>query len=522
MYDLYKTPERLIGQVLLVVFLLVVLGTQVVSAQDLPPCTESLSELPEYQDDGDGVEQAVDIDKDGDGLIEICDLEGLYEMRYVLDGSGYSTSPTTTPIRTGCSPTCTGFELTRNLDFNIDASYRTTASKVSYTVASPDDDADTGWEPIGTSADNFRARFEGNGHTISNLMINRDGSANSDDRNTIGLFGVAGAGANITHIGLLNVHIEGRNRVGGLIGLNNSFTTQSHVYVTGSVEGSFDVGGLVGGSSGPITNSYATGSVEGNNDVGGLVGGSSGPITNSYATGSVEGNNDVGGLVGRNVAGSITNSYAANSVLGIGRVGGLVGFNIGPITNSYATGSVEGNNDVGGLVGFNIGPITNSYATGSVEGNDAVGGLVGGNDGSITSSYATGSASGNYQVGGLVGWNRRTIRNSYATGDVSGIGDSPTNLGGLVGFNIGPITNSYATGFGILVGSVVFADRIINSSTQTVMALKKPTAARGIYSGWSSAVWDFGTDNDLPTLRDPQRIEGIQIHVKVFLEGLLQ
>ena len=63
----------------------------------------------------------MDIDKDGDGLIEICDLEGLNEMRYVLNGSGYKTtgSDTVTAITTGCPSggVCTGYELTRHLNF---------------------------------------------------------------------------------------------------------------------------------------------------------------------------------------------------------------------------------------------------------------------------------------------------------------------------------------------------------------------------------------------------------------------
>ena len=42
--------------------------------------------------DGDDADSTVDIDKDGDGLIELCDLEGINEMRYQLDGSGYKTS----------------------------------------------------------------------------------------------------------------------------------------------------------------------------------------------------------------------------------------------------------------------------------------------------------------------------------------------------------------------------------------------------------------------------------------------
>ena len=379
---LYKTP-RLIGQVLLVVLLLVMLGAQVVSAQDLPPCTEALAlELT----DNDGVDQAMDIDKDGDGLIEVCDLEGLYEMRYVPDGSGYSTSPTTTPIRTGCPSggNCSGFELTRNLSFTDNASYRTVANRVRYTIRNYDDDDDTGWEPIGTSFSNrFNTRFEGNGHTVFNLMINR---RSADE---IGLFGVVGTMANIANIGLINVNIIG----------------------------SFNVGGLVGRNIEAI-------------------------ITNSYATGSVSGDSLVGGLAGQNSGGTIT--------------------------NSYAKGSVSGNNILGGLVGDNsIGSITNSYATSSVSGDDRV--------------------------------------------------------GGLVGSTSGPITNSYATGFDdALFGASVGSLPITNSSTKTEMELRTPTAARGIYSDWSTDVWDFGTPNDLPTLKDVPEIELIRIRTKVFLEGPLQ
>ena len=54
----------------------------------LPLCTTFI----EFPDDNDGVSQAVDIDKDNDGLIEICDLEGLDEIRYVLDGFRFINS----------------------------------------------------------------------------------------------------------------------------------------------------------------------------------------------------------------------------------------------------------------------------------------------------------------------------------------------------------------------------------------------------------------------------------------------
>ena len=57
-----------------------------------------------------------DIDQDDDGLIEICNVEGLEEMRYQLDGTGYTTSTSAMKITDGCpSGGCMGYELTRSL-----------------------------------------------------------------------------------------------------------------------------------------------------------------------------------------------------------------------------------------------------------------------------------------------------------------------------------------------------------------------------------------------------------------------
>ena len=85
--------------------------------------------------DGDEVEQVMDIDKDNNGLIEICDLEGLNAMRHQLDGTGYKANADATEITDGCpSDGCTGYELTRNLDFNNNASYRAIANRTTWTT----------------------------------------------------------------------------------------------------------------------------------------------------------------------------------------------------------------------------------------------------------------------------------------------------------------------------------------------------------------------------------------------------
>ena len=214
----------------------------------LPQCARNLPD-----NDGDSFGQSEDIDKDNDGLIEICDLEGLNEMRYQLDGTGYKTtdSAIVAAITTGCPSTCTGFELMRDLDFMDDTSYRasTETNKVMWTSGE-------GWEPVGSathvgSGVRVRFVFNSNGYTISNLRINRP-----IDAPGVGFFGrFAGR---IDNIRLKDVNVSASNVTGGLVGWNIDGNIRN-AYVSGTIRGSQNrVGGLVGNiSGGSIINSYA-------------------------------------------------------------------------------------------------------------------------------------------------------------------------------------------------------------------------------------------------------------------------
>ena len=288
-------------------------------------------------------------DTDDDGLLEIMTLAQLNAIRHDLDGDGRPTSAgadayrrafddmatTDTRLACGLSSGCKGYELDADLDFDTNGDGRIDADDAYW-------NSGAGWQPIGK----FNTTFQGNGHTVSGLFINRS----TTDR--VGLFGAMDSSAAIRNVGVVDVDVTGRNRVGGLVGNNHrgSITTS---YATGRVTGRDFVGGLVGWSLGSITASYATGRVSGNNYVGGLVGEGTGnpAITTSYATGRVSGNNYVGGLVGDGT-GTITTNYATGRVSGSSAVGGLVGRGefLG-ITTSYATGPVTGRNQVGGLVG---------------------------------------------------------------------------------------------------------------------------------------------------------------------------
>jgi hypothetical protein len=145
--------------------------------------------------------------------------------------------------------------------------------------------------------------FDGNGHRISNL------SFHFDSVGQVGLFGYLSSGGKVSEVGVENVNV--------------------------AVTGGHQIGGLVGGNLGIVSNSYSTGSVTGEGHVGGLAGANWGTVSNSYSTGSVTAVFEVGGLVGWNHEGIVMNSYSTGRVSGHDHVGGLVGWNNAAVNNSF-------------------------------------------------------------------------------------------------------------------------------------------------------------------------------------------
>ena len=428
----------------------------------LPMCVNEITDS-----DGDDVVGSIDIDKDGDGLIELCDLEGINEMRYQFDGSGYKVSESATVIRQGCpivagEAQCRGYELARDLDFNDATSYRNNTTSSEWT-------AGAGWLPI---AANFGSVFEGNGYSISGLYINRTEPASGSEQ---GLFSELAAAARINNIKLLDVNVQGISVVAALASRNAGVISDSSV--TGAVVADADVGGLVGINDGQIISSFADVAVTARiNGGGGLMGRNQGSVSASYATGRVMGDASLGGLSGLN-SGSIISSYATGSVTGSDHIGGLVGSHHGAITNSYATGDVEGMNNIGGLVGLNngLGRITNTYAEGTVMGASQVGGLVGRHHGLVMNSYAT--------IGAVIG------------------NESSSNIGGLIG-----MMSSTAT----IIASYWNSETSEQESSaggraQMTAELQNPiapgTTTTEVYYRWSSNDWDFGNSSHYPALR---------------------
>jgi hypothetical protein len=189
-----------------------------------------------------------------------------------------------------------------------------------------------GFEPIGDGNNPFTGLFNGRGHTITGLFINRPSTE------PVGLFAFISGGAEIENVGLINANVTGYHDVGTLVGMSNG-STVSKCWSSGNVKG-IESGGV-------------------NSRVGGLVGCNTGGASILECFSSVDvtsGAWQIGGLSGYNGHGSfVMDCYATGHVTGLSKVGGLVGDNCYPeggyVKRCYSVGKVTGTG--GGLIGYN-------------------------------------------------------------------------------------------------------------------------------------------------------------------------
>lgn len=225
-----------------------------------------------------------------------------------------------------------------------------------------------------------------------------------------GLVGNAGAGVDINATSGTYCRNEGKvtggEQTGGIVGQlgGNSIACTTN---TGTVEGTFDVGGIVGykKNGGIWSNTYNEGDVTAKYNVGGLVGrqeasGISGNVLsnannhvrnsgNVTATGKDGNLSYAGGLIGRMNGGSLGDASVKKTVENYGNVtstgggqgvGGMVGYiSAGTIAHCMSDATVIGNQKcVGGAIGWMAGgKVYNCYAKGIVKGQGQVGGFVG-------------------------------------------------------------------------------------------------------------------------------------------------
>jgi hypothetical protein len=191
--------------------------------------------------------------------------------------------------------------LTQNIDASITAGW----------------DENRGWNPIGYLGNRFRGNFDGGGHTISNLYINRL-------QLHVGLFGFVDTEGRVKNLGMQDVSIRGGNSTGALIGGSNGQVYNS--FATGSVAGGNAVGGLIGYSTDTVSNCYTTTEVSGSAYVGSLVGTNDGSISNCYTTGLVVASSLSYGVIGwQNSVGNTKSCYYDNETSGFDNVANATG-----------------------------------------------------------------------------------------------------------------------------------------------------------------------------------------------------
>ena len=205
-------------------------------------------------------------------------------------------------------------------------------------------DGNISWTPIGTDSNPFSGTFDGNGHIISNMYVNRP----SSDGN--GLFGSATNGL-IKNLGIINSYVIGKFGQAGLVG---KYGTVRNVYSGATIKGTGGSAGICGYEC-YVYNSYNYGNIiNGNADLAsGIMGGCNTEnikIINSYNYGSVT-------------------SKAAS-------VGGIVGWNC-DVYNSYNLGTIHSDNQswTGGILGafFDYINLKNNYNSGNITGGGIVG-----------------------------------------------------------------------------------------------------------------------------------------------------
>lgn len=212
-----------------------------------------------------------------------------------------------------------------------------------------------GWVPIGAlgSANRFTGSFDGGGHAIRNLTINRP------DSNYQGLFGYVyrdGRDALLQNIRLEDIDLRAGRHSGGLAGYAHTVHFRN-IRVAGNIEsGQSWIGGMAGQLiDGAVQNVVISADVSGSENVGGLAGELyAAELRHVSSSGSVSGTTKVGGLAGTmSMWASITDSYTHAMVSGQDRIGGLVGeAMIANLFRCYSAGPVSGTGThVGGLLG---------------------------------------------------------------------------------------------------------------------------------------------------------------------------
>ena len=245
------------------------------------------------------------------------------------------------------------------------------------------------WQPMGMADEkgeftgHYKGIFDGNGHSISGVYVNRDEAADDVDtrfKSSIGLFGYHD-GVTI-NLGILDSYMKGKGCIGGICGYNDGGTIQN-CYSAATVCGDSYIGGICGRSrsNSIIENCYNAGYIYGaTRSIGGICGNNYLTIENCYNVGNVNGKFYVGGIVGESSGLGdtiwIKDCYNRGNVIGdtekIGGIGGCIGSSL--VENCYSQATVSGNTNVGGICGnSNKVDFQNAYYDSNLYTGNAIG-----------------------------------------------------------------------------------------------------------------------------------------------------
>lgn len=302
------------------------------------------------------------------------------------------------------------------------------------------------WEPIGNEINGFTGSFDGNNHSLSNLMINRE------QNNLVGLFGVIGyyssgelkgrtntnfnwksVSRQVKNLNIFNANVSGNGYVGILSGLISDTFLVDNIKITGNVKGYYYcVGGLAGEIClGEITNSSCQGNIFGFDEVGGLAGAAYNSfINNCYFTGHVFASNyEAGGIIGYGSDNSINKCFTFGNIISSRETGGIAGsgYNLN-INNCYSGADITtfGYNSAGIIGHRSGGQVSNCYATGFVNvAKDNYcnysGGIAGQspNNNNLKNNLAINAKiTGNNYLGRVLGTQASNLNNNYAWNNI--------------------------------------------------------------------------------------------------------
>lgn len=332
-----------------------------------------------------------------------------------------------------------------------------------------------GWRPIGgfyyvmglTKKVGFKGFYDGNGHKISNLMINRP------DEMYQSLFGYVYEGK-VTNVVIDNANVTGSENVGGLTGYVHDAEVSDCQVINSKVKAvDFYAGGVAGYQD-------------------------KGLIANCMVDARVEGRDYVGGIVSWINEGAVEDCVTKGAVVGVPTeikparlTGGIAGYTLrSKIEMSVSYADVKGDEKSGGL----FGTVSSSEVerccviANAVSGIIHVGGLVGENDNSVVKNCfaRVNEVKGEQNIGGLIGtssYSDSRVTNCYAVAKV--VVEDDTFAGGLIGTkSTGIISGCYwNTEVSALDGVGGFYHEDVQCEGKTTDELKKQS---------TFVDWDFG------------------------------